>query len=113
MGALLVEDATAAPLGADDEAAVDEHIGDLDRLIEQPAGVIAHVEHQARELAPRLLLHGDKGRLDLAIDVLGELLELHHPVARLEQERLDRADADELPGDRQRARRAPALAQDA
>src|SRR5207302_10931410 len=49
VGALDLGVAAAAALGGDDDAVEEEPVGDLHRLLEEAAGVVAQIENQALE----------------------------------------------------------------
>ena len=54
VGALLLAQLVGQADGGDDGALDEEEVGDLDRLLEQAAGVAAQVEHQALQAAAGL-----------------------------------------------------------
>jgi hypothetical protein len=88
-----------AGAGADDLALVEEVVGHLHRLVEQPARVVAQVEHQAAQVPARLLaqlLHGAAQR-GLGLLVEGGQADIAD-VAALEAE-ADDLRADHVAGD--------------
>ena len=102
-----------AAAGRDDLAALQERIGDRDRLVEQPAGVVAQVDHEALELLRRDL-RGEIGQRLLQA-VGGLLVELRDAdVADLAafDAGAHRAHADDVAHDRNIDRLVLALAHD-
>ena len=76
---------TVHPDGGDDGAFLDERVAHLDGLLEQPAGVPAHVEHQPAQRAAVLLLHRANGSLHVARGGPREAGEPHVADAVVEQ----------------------------
>ena len=69
-----------AAVGVDDQAGVEEDVGDLDGLREEPAGVVAQVEHQALQPAG-VLVERVQRLLDVVVGALLELREAEVAVA--------------------------------
>ena len=80
-------------------------------MIEQTAGIVAQVQHDASQLAAGLFFHRRQGCVEILIDLVGKLLDLDHAVAGLQQERLDAAHLDQLTRNQERTGLFPAFAQ--
>ena len=85
-----------AAAGGDHDAAVEKNAGDIDRSVEQPAGVVAQIEDEAVQPALRPRLHPVDRTGELGRGVLGEGGNAGiADVVRLEV-RFDRDDADHV-----------------
>ncbi len=71
-------------VGVDDQAGVEEHVGDLHRLGEQPARIVAQVEHEAFELAGVLVRELATRLLEVVVGALLELRDAQVAVALVE-----------------------------
>ena len=100
----------AAPFGRDDHAVVEEAIGHLDGLLEQPARVVAQVQHDSGQRPARLRPQRIEPLLQIDVGAVLEVLDLHVPVSVVVELRLDRHDADDVAHQRHGTRLAPGRA---
>jgi hypothetical protein len=71
----LVLRGAVAPPGRDDDPALQELVGHEDRLVEQPAGVVAEVQHEALEAPAGLAGERVEGAVDLDAGAVLKALE--------------------------------------
>jgi hypothetical protein len=88
--------ARVAPSGRDDYPFGEKLVGDEDGLVEQAAGVVAEVEHQALEPSARRARKLVEGTGYLVARTLLEALEREVPNAVVHQARLDAGDVHHL-----------------
>ena len=89
-----------AAMRRDDDAAIEEIAGDAHRGVEQTAGIVAQIEHEAVEAAAGFALHLVERIDELALRLLGEGADANIADATGLEMRLDRGDTDDRAGQR-------------
>src|SRR5208283_4613380 len=99
-----------APLRVNDQPAVEEVVGDLDRLVEQATRVVAQIEHDALDLAVILRLELVNRLLDAVARVLLESGYADVAVTFGQDFRLNRLNLDDVARERHREQLGHAVA---
>ena len=107
MRSLHLDVLAAAALGGDDHASVQETIGDLHRLIQQSAGIVAQIEDQAGDLSACFRPQRVERLAQVCVRPVLERLDLHIRQLAIEELSFHGDQPDHVAHERKRARFRP------